>query len=68
MTIVKCEGYTCQSNLQGECQAESISMADKEYYNECGEPAADDLCCDNYKFKKGWQADNPLPVAVKWKY
>ncbi len=68
MAIVKCEGYTCMNNLQGECQADIISLVDKEYYNETGEPEADDLCCENYKFKKGWAVDNPLPVAVKWKY
>jgi hypothetical protein len=58
MAIVKCEAYTCQSNRQGECQAD----------NDSGEPEADDLCCENYKFKKGWAVDNPLPVSVKWKY
>jgi len=68
MAMVKCEAFTCTSNRQGECQAGSISLADKEYYNEIGEPAADDLCCECFKWNREWRKENPLPEGVKWKY
>jgi len=68
LAIVKCEAYTCYNNRKGECQTGTISLADKEYYNDIGEPCGDDMCCESYISNRNWKEENPLPEGRKWRY
>lgn len=57
MTIVRCLA-DCVHCDGGFCVAESINLIDKEYYNEVGEQAWDEMSC--ITFKRGNRHAKPI--------
>jgi len=55
--IVRCVGVTCKHNDGGYCKAEAINLQDRDYFDEMGEPATDDMCCITYEQGKWGEKD-----------